>query len=59
MIKLLKMYLKENKPFRNLRKGKKVEVKELKGSYKVNNKKWANRVKGILYKLIDAIIKRL
>jgi hypothetical protein len=59
MIKLLKMYLKENKPFRNLGKGKKVEVKESKGSYKVNNKEWANRVKGILYKLIDAIIKRL
>jgi hypothetical protein len=32
------MYLKENKPFKNLKKGKKVKVKELKGFYKVNNK---------------------
>jgi hypothetical protein len=53
------MYLKEDKPFKNLRKGKKVKVKELKSSYKVNNKEWANRVKGILYKLVNAIIKRL
>jgi hypothetical protein len=32
------MYLKEDKPFKNLKKGKKVKVKVLKGSYKVNNK---------------------
>jgi hypothetical protein len=59
MIEPLKTYLKEDKPFRNLGKGKKVKVKESKGSCKVNNKEWANRVKGILYKLVDAIIKRL
>jgi hypothetical protein len=32
------MYLKEDKLFKNLRKGKKVKVKALKGFYKVNNK---------------------
>jgi hypothetical protein len=32
------MYLKEDKPFKNFKKGKKIEVKELKSSYKVNNK---------------------
>jgi hypothetical protein len=38
IIKLLEIYLKEDKPFKNLGKGKKVKVKELKGSCKVNNK---------------------
>jgi hypothetical protein len=32
------MYLKEDKPFKNLKKGKKVKIKTLKGFNKVNNK---------------------
>jgi hypothetical protein len=32
------MYLKEDKPFKSKGKGKKVKVKVLKSSYKVNNK---------------------
>jgi hypothetical protein len=32
------MYLKEDKLFKNLGKGKKVKVNALKGFYKVNNK---------------------
>jgi hypothetical protein len=59
MIELSETYPEEDELFRNLGKGKKVEVEESKGSRKVNNEEWADRVKGILYELVDAVVERL
>jgi hypothetical protein len=66
MIELSESYPEEDEPVKGKGKGKKVEIESPKGSRgrgsaarEVDNEEWADRVKGILYELVDAVVERL